>query len=318
MDPKSPENDKNSSTASGTPRRTPVPWWTDDCRVAIRARRRAFKVFDRHSTTDNMIAFKKARAVARRTIQEAKRASWREYVGRLNRFTPLSQVWSQVKRISGSFSSPPLPVLKVLGQDIMDPSRVANEIGRAFYERCGSSSSAPSFLRHKLRCEAVPVDFSTSEQFSYNQPFSKAELRSAVNGLRSVSEGPDRVNNDMLMHLPECAMDILLAIFNRLWESGEFPAVWREAVVVPLLKPGKSGSDPLHYRPISLTSCLCKLMERLVNVRLVWFLESNSILTEAQCGFRRNRSTVDHLITLDTVIRTAFKQRRHVGAVFFI
>ena len=58
-------------------------------------------------------------------------------------------------------------------------------------------------------------------------------------------------------------------------------------------------------------------MERLVNVRLVWFLESKSILTEAQCGFRRNRSTVDHLITLDTVIRTAFKQRRHVGAVFF-
>ena len=41
------------------------------------------------------------------------------------------------------------------------------------------------------------------------------------------------------------------------------------------------------------------------------------IIAEAQCGFRRNRSTVDHLITLDTVIRTAFRQRRHVGAVFF-
>ena len=58
-------------------------------------------------------------------------------------------------------------------------------------------------------------------------------------------------------------------------------------------------------------------MERLVNVRFSWFLESNNILADAQCGFRRNRSTVDHLITLDTVIRTAFRQRQHVGAVFF-
>ena len=58
-------------------------------------------------------------------------------------------------------------------------------------------------------------------------------------------------------------------------------------------------------------------MEKLVNVRLSWFLESNGILSPSQCGFRRNRSTVDHLVTLDTVVRMAFKERRHVGAVFF-
>ena len=70
----------------------------DECEAdAIRARKRAFRVFDRHSTTENLIAFRKARALARRTVQEAKRASWRErglphplrYVGRLNRFTSL-------------------------------------------------------------------------------------------------------------------------------------------------------------------------------------------------------------------------------------
>ena len=58
-------------------------------------------------------------------------------------------------------------------------------------------------------------------------------------------------------------------------------------------------------------------MERLVNARLSWYLESNGILCPSQCGFRRNRSTVDHLVTLDTVIRMAFRERRHVGAVFF-
>ena len=58
-------------------------------------------------------------------------------------------------------------------------------------------------------------------------------------------------------------------------------------------------------------------MERLVHLRLAWFLESRGILAPAQCGFRKNRSTVDHLVSLDTVIRLAFKERRHVVAVFF-
>ena len=302
---------------SGFPRRTPVPWWTDECRDAIRARKRAFRVFDRHSTTENLIAFRKARALARRTVQEAKRASWREYVGRLNRFTPLSQVWSQIKRISGSFSSVPLPVLKVEGREILPPLDVANAIGHALAKRCSTSGADPTFLRHKARSEARPLDFSTTEHLSFNKPFTMAELKSAVVGLRSVAEGPDQVHNDMIRHLPACALNTLLALFNELWASGQFPAAWREATVVPLLKPGKSGSDPLHYRPISLTSALCKLMERLVNVRLSWFLEQRNIFTSAQCGFRRNRSTIDHLITFDTVVRAAFKQRHHVGAIFF-
>lgn len=302
---------------SSVPRRIPVPWWTNECRDAIRARRRAHRAFDRRSTTANMIAFRKARAHARRIIQEAKRASWRSYVGQLNRFSPLSTVWSCIKRISGQWTAPTLPVLEVNGEQIFRPDQVANEIAHALASRCGTGVSDPQFLRIRSRCEANRIDFSTSEELTYNRPFSMAELKSAVAGLRSVSEGPDGVHNDMIRHLPSCVLEVLLAIFNRLWLEGDFPSTWREAHVVPLLKPGKSGLDPLHYRPISLTSCLCKLMEKLVNVRLLWFLESEDIFTPAQCGFRKGRSTVDHLLSLDTIVRSAFKQRRHVGAVFF-
>ena len=53
-----------------------------------------------------------------------------------------------------------------------------------------------------------------------------------------MSEGPDQVHKDMLMHIPDIALEILLQIFNRLWERSEFPDAWREAIVVPLLKPG--------------------------------------------------------------------------------
>ena len=144
-----------------------------------------------------------------------------------------------------------------------------------------------------------------------------AELVSAVNSLKDASEGPDEVHNSMLRHLPLRALQTLLNVFNSLWEKGEFPPGWREAVIIPLLKPGKSGFNALDYRPISLTSTLCKLMERMVNCRLIWFLEHNNFFASEQCGFRKYRSTMDHIVRLDTVIRTAFKKKKHVGAVFF-
>ena len=247
----------------------------------------------------------------------AKRASWKNYVSQLNRFTPTSNVWSQIKRISGKFSSSPLPVLTTGNQTVLSPLDVANKIGHAFAERCSMRNAAPEFLQHKARCEASVLDFSTTIPQPLDKPFTMAELKSAVSTLKAVTEGPDHVNNEMIRRLPAIALTNLLVLFNKIWENDEFPAAWREAVVIPLLKPGRDGSDPLHYRPISLTSCLCKLMEKLVNARLSWFLEQRNILTNVQCGFRKHRSTIDHLVTFDTVVRTAFKQRHHVGAIFF-
>ena len=97
---------------------------------------------------------------------------------------------------------------------------------------------------------------------------------------------------------------------------GTFPATWREVTVIPILKPGKSGLDPLHYRPVSLTSS-CKLMEKMANVSLSWYLERHGILTNAQCGFRKHRSAFDHILVLDTEARASFAQKKHLGALFF-
>jgi ribonuclease HI len=121
----------------------------------------------------------------------------------------------------------------------------------------------------------------------------------------------------MLKHLPESALETLLAIFNDTWLTGNFPPGWSQATIIPIPKPGKGSTDPGNYRPIALTSCLCKTFERLVNDRLVWYLETNNILTEYQSGFRKQRSTIDHLVRLESFIREAFVRREHVVSVFF-
>ena len=82
-------------------------------------------------------------------------------------------------------------------------------------------------------------------------------------------------------------------------------------------KPDKDHTDHSNYRPIALTSCVCKTMERMINDRLTWFLESNNIITNFQSGFRHQRSTNDHLVKLETFIREAFIKKEHLVSVFF-
>lgn len=71
------------------------------------------------------------------------------------------------------------------------------------------------------------------------------------------------------------------------------------------------------YRPISLTSVLCKVFERIIKNRLNWYLESNNLITIKQCGFRPGRSTVDQLLYLQNSIINAFATKRHLLAIFF-
>ena len=143
------------------------------------------------------------------------------------------------------------------------------------------------------------------------------DLKRSLTKSNNSSPGPDQIHYEILRHLPIETLHILLDIINETWKSDTFPESWREALIISIPKPGKDHFNPLNYRPIALTSCICKTVERMVNERLVWYLEKNGLLAKQQCGYRANRSTVDHLIRLETFIRDAFVQNQHLVAVFF-
>ena len=135
--------------------------------------------------------------------------------------------------------------------------------------------------------------------------------------LHDSATGPDEIHYQMLKHLPESSLQALSGIFNHIWTTGDFPEDWRLATVIPIPKPGKDYAEPTNYRPIAFTSCLCKTLERMINKRLIWYLESNNLLSLYQSGFRAGRSTNDNLFRLETFIRDAFVKKEHVVAVFF-
>ncbi|GBN73656.1 RNA-directed DNA polymerase from mobile element jockey [Araneus ventricosus] len=121
----------------------------------------------------------------------------------------------------------------------------------------------------------------------------------------------------MIKHLTPESQNALLHFYNRIWQEQYFPTLWQQAIIIPLLKPGKDPKIPSNYRPIALTCCLCKLLERMINRRLVYYLETNKFLHPFQSGFRKGRSTIDNLLALETDIRLSFLQRKHLVAIFF-
>ena len=173
------------------------------------------------------------------------------------------------------------------------------------------------FLYIKNKVEKKVIEFTSKNHEPYNMMFQMQELQEALNSCAATPPGPNEVSNLMLKNMPQCAIDYMLKVFIMIWRDNYFCKDWRVATIILILKPGKSRSDPLNYTPISLTSCVCKLYEKIINNRLIKFLENNKLLAGTQCGFQRNRSTIDHLVRLETYIRKGMAEGRSVISVFF-
>ena len=163
----------------------------------------------------------------------------------------------------------------------------------------------------------VKIDFTSDNTEVYNKPFRLRDLRRSVTKAKPRAPGPDGIHNNLLKHLPEDTLKILKEILNKIWTSADFPQQWTAATVIPIPKPNKDHNDPLSYRPIALTSCLCKVLERMINTRFIWYLEKYKIPDGSQCGFRKHRSMTDHLVSLERYLRDAFAQRQQAVGLFF-
>ena len=161
------------------------------------------------------------------------------------------------------------------------------------------------------------LDFRTNGYEPYNLPFTEKEYDSALASCNDTAPGPDGIPYIMLRHVSPSTKKFIIQLFTRIWFENAFPSSWELTHILPFSKPGKDSSKVTNYRPIALTSCLCKLMEKMVNARLVWFLERKAILSPSQCGFRKMHSTSDALIRLEASICEAFASNHHHLTVFF-
>jgi len=95
------------------------------------------------------------------------------------------------------------------------------------------------------------------------------------------SPGGDNIHPKLLFELRHVLAAPLTAIYNKSLKSGEVPSDWREATITALFKKG-NRSDPANYRPVSLTSINCKILESIVKDKIVSHLLEFKLINDSQ------------------------------------
>ena len=130
------------------------------------------------------------------------------------------------------------------------------------------------------------------------------------------SMGGDGIHPRLLKNLSSILSTPLSIIFNSTLDEGLLPVEWVSSVVVPIYK-NSSRCNPLNYRPVSLTSVTCKVMEKAIVSHLTEFISENSLLSDYQFGFRSGHSTVDQLLATYNDVTGYIDQGKVVDLLFF-
>ena len=109
--------------------------------------------------------------------------------------------------------------------------------------------------------------------------------------------GPDKIAPRLLKELAHELAPALTALFRSSLKTGYVPHDWRTALITPIFKKGERYC-PENYRPISLTSVICKMFEHILVSSIMNFAETNQIICPEQHGFRKKRSCESQLIGL--------------------
>ena len=117
------------------------------------------------------------------------------------------------------------------------------------------------------------------------------ELQSAIKRMKGKGVAdPDNISPSFLK-----ALGPLSLIFSSSFSLAHCPWIWRVAIIIPLLKAGKSPNEVVSFCPISLISCVVKLLERILADRLYYVTETSNMFSRFQTGFRKGWSCEDQI-----------------------
>ena len=273
------------------------PWWDRDCTAMIKARNEAEKIFINNMNPENLSTFNHVLAKSRKLFKRKKREGWLSFCNSLNPSTPTSAVWEKLKRFRRGCSP-------------CSTNALSGELGYRFLSKIAPahvpSMDECNFNDHNLISSTHPLD----------TPFSLDELKTVLSQVHDSAPGVDGFPYSFVAKAGLKTYKYYLDLANYCFASGYIPQAWKVQVIIPLLKPGKSSSDPNSYRPIALSSVLLKILEHLVKNRLEWYVESSRLLPGTQFGFRKGLGTSDSVGILTSEIRLALSRNESVVAVF--
>ena len=164
-------------------------------------------------------------------------------------------------------------------------------------------------------------NFKNEDCFQHYDPddpfFSVDKISKIIKNLdNNKAPGVDNITNTIIKYLEPSLKILLHEMYNFSYEHSYFPKRWKTAKITMIYKNKGSKFDPSNYRPISLLPQFGKIFEKLISDKLYLWCDMNNILNQEQSGFRKGRSTNDHLFLLTQYVTEGFNQKKQTDAIF--
>jgi hypothetical protein len=236
----------------------------------------------------------------REILQEVnlhRKNKWREKINEITSGCS-SKLFKLIKNLNGKGCSNSNQAIKFKGRYLTSSLDIANGFNKQYSSVVRHISSKTS------RCVTRNIKKNSLED---PPSFTTQQTAEAIKASKaSKAAGPDNISNLHLKHLGPIGVSYLTKIFNLSLALSIIPDIWKNSVIIPLLKPGKDPQDSNSYRPVSLLCPAIKILERLILPALSESLE----IPVFQHGFRKNHSTVSALNDFNDQVASGFSKKR--------
>ena len=272
------------------------PWITTDIKRLSRSKRRAFR---RAKTTNKPADWDRYKELKKRTRQLSKH-TYHQFLNNLMTDESNDQpqiynkrFWAYIK--SRQTENIGISSLKdAMGRVLIESKAKASLLNDQFTSVFVSRSTSPSSIQSQSDYPCI-ADFNITSD----------GIQKLLQNLKiHKAPGPDELSPQLLKSVAAEVSPILKMIFDSSLEQGCVPDDWKHAKVSPIFKKGDREKAE-NYRPVSLTSVVCKVMEHILSSQINRHLEMHGILCDPQHGFRQRRSCETQLIsTLTDFVNT--------------
>ena len=256
-------------------------WYKDDYNVQYYGKlmRIASRRWRKNHSDDNYKAllfmaeeFRKVKIIAREKY-------WVDFIGNIHHATPSTKIWRYINIARGA---------RTQEAAHENPQGKAEELVEG-WAYASSMNSLPDRIRNKIVQKSSyrnhVISSATAIEDDSCVEITEEEIVQSIKKGKSTAPGEDGITYDILSALLMVEGNPLLKLFNMIYKNGKIPHHWKKVIIVPIPKPG----DPGNFRPISLASCLCKMMERIILNRLL--AKIGGSLHPNLNGFIKGRST---------------------------
>jgi Reverse transcriptase (RNA-dependent DNA polymerase) len=266
----------------------------------------------KNRTPESRLLYCNYRNLYNRILRASKKLYYQDHI-KANKKNP-KKLWGLLKEVStGKEQHSKIEKISENGQSITDPTAIANKFND-FFSSVGTKISESVVPTEKEACDYLEENPNIPEmELGGTGPIQVSEI---INSFESKNSSDLEGINTKLLKFVSIEISVPLAhIFNLSLSSGTFPSKLKQSRIVPIFKAGDQESCD-NYRPISLLSSLSKILEKIVQIKLVYHLERNKLLYKHQYGFLKGKCTEHNLLHVTNKISQALNDGKYCIGLF--